>query len=119
MPKHTDERQPPQTDSSLAYSCPRYAACSAAFCPAIGGRHLKDEPVCAWLREGVKPGGRAILEGALAGNLAEAVLGAARHSLSAPGALGRELRRAAELGSKLESGRHLQAVSHAVAGCVP
>src|SRR5207302_989473 len=91
----------------LARSCPRFERCSAGYCPAAGGVHLKDEPVCAWLREAVKNDGRAKIEGALAGDLAQVVLRDVRRLISTGGALGRELRRASASPSKIESGRRL------------
>lgn len=42
--------------------CPRYEACSAPVCPIDPdykfSQMLKDEPVCVYLRELSKPGGR-------------------------------------------------------------
>lgn len=45
------------TALELSRRCPRFASCSAALCPAIGGVHLKGEQVCAWLLESRKVGG--------------------------------------------------------------
>jgi hypothetical protein len=111
MANSTHARHAPQTSSEInpALGCPRFERCNCGFCPALGGAHLKDEPVCAWLREAVKPGGRAILEGALPGNLAEVVLGIAPSLLRARTALGRALRKAATGTSKVQSGQRLQA----------
>lgn len=120
MHNFTQQRLAPQTEtpdlSSLAASCPRYASCSASYCPAIGGRHLPGERVCLQLREAVKASGKAKIRAALAGDLAQAVLRHAGRLLSAPGALGDELRRASAAPSKIESGRRLLAASAAAAG---
>jgi hypothetical protein len=110
MANDTRTRQQPQTQQpDLAASCPRYERCSAAFCPALGGKHLPGERVCLQLREAVKTAGAAKIRTALPESLAEAVLRHARHLLSAPGALGDELRRAAATRSKVEAGRQLLA----------
>jgi hypothetical protein len=109
MPNSTHPRRQPQTNlSSLAASCPRYERCSAAYCPAIGGRHLPGERVCLQLREAVKAGGKAKIRTALAGELAEAVLRHAGRLLTQRGALADELRRASATPSKADAGRQLR-----------
>jgi hypothetical protein len=106
------ERRTPQTsdlNSGAAFGCPRYERCSAAFCPALGGKHLTGERVCLQLREAVKRHGAAKIRTALPGDLAGVVLRHARRLLCAPGALGDELRRASATPSKVEAGRQLLA----------
>jgi hypothetical protein len=98
----------------LGSICPRYGGCAAGYCPAIGGRHLPNEPVCALLREAVKTDAEARLRADIPGNLLERVLRDARRLIRTGGALGRELRRAARHGSQIESGRRLQReITHA------
>lgn len=110
MAKITHERLAPQTSElNPALGCPRYERCSAAYCPVLGGKHLPSEPVCALMREAVKNGGEARLRADIRGELLERVLRAARRLIRTHGALGRELRRAAQHGSQIEAGRRLQA----------
>jgi hypothetical protein len=88
------------------YLCPRYERCSAAICPGgLGGTHLPGEPTCRFLREAVKAGGRARVEGALHQDLAEAVLRYASELISQSGPLARALRQASKKGSSMERGR--------------
>ena len=96
-------------NTSAASACPRYEHCSAAFCPLIGGVHVKGDRTCFWLREAVKPGGRAKIAAACAKNVARAILAHARKLLSQCGSLGDELRRAARHGSQIDAGRRLRA----------
>jgi hypothetical protein len=91
----------------LAESCPKWGGCNAAFCPAVGGRHLQGERVCLYLREAVKPGGKARIRHTLRGELAEAVLRAAPQRLSRSDALGNALRRTSLVGSKIAAARRL------------
>jgi len=62
----------------LMYSCPKWESCSAPICPLDTrwreSTHLAGERVCLYLREASKPGGRALLEGALPGELVSKVL---------------------------------------------
>jgi hypothetical protein len=105
LTQHPPGRQP---DLNLATLCPHFERCCAAYCPAAGGTHLKGEPVCLWLRESVKPGGRAKITAALRGNLAEVILSSASRLLSARGPLADELRRASKLGSKVDCMRRIR-----------
>jgi hypothetical protein len=93
---------------NLGSICPRYEHCSAAYCPAIGGKHLPNEPVCALLREAVKTGAEARLRADIPGDLLARVLRDARRLIRTGGALGRELRRAARHGSQIEAGHRLR-----------
>lgn len=47
-PPGADATVPPvkALDLSMANSCPKCNFCSAAYCPAVGGVHRKDEQVC-------------------------------------------------------------------------
>jgi hypothetical protein len=106
----------------LAELCPRFERCSAAYCPAAGGVHLKDERVCLYLREAVKRGGTAKIRGALPEKLAEAVLRDALRLLAGRGALSDALRRASRLGSKVDRGQRMHQMrgdGTAAAGAAP
>ena len=70
LTQHPPGRQP-ELHGSL---CPHYDRCSAAYCPAAGGTHLKGEPVCALLREAVKNGPGAVLSDRIPSPLAARVL---------------------------------------------
>lgn len=97
-----------EAQSDLASTCPRYSGCSASYCPAIGGKYVKDDATCFWLREAVKTDGRLKIRGSLREDLAEAVLRAASHLLEQRTTLGKALRKAAEAASKVDAGRRLQ-----------
>jgi hypothetical protein len=87
-------------DSKLAALCPHFDHCSAGFCPALGGRHLKGEPVCVWLREAVKTGSAAALNDRIPSVLAETVLREADRIMDTACGLRWELQRAARHGSQ-------------------
>ena len=100
----------PRTDTAatpiaVGYSCPRFQRCNAGFCPGLGGTHLPGEPVCFYLREAVKDGGYARVEGVLHQDLAESVLRFASELISQSGPLARALRHASKTGSSMERGR--------------
>lgn len=89
-------------------NCPRFSRCSAPLCPHDADWHkrrqLKGEPVCFYLREAVKPGGRAMLDGSLPSEMAEGVLRAVPAMVATAGTLRRALQRASTQGSKLAAG---------------
>lgn len=93
---------------ATAQSCPKFERCNAAYCPAVGGSHLKGDKVCLYLREAVKTGGEQRLRGTLPSNLAEVVIASASQLLHGTGPLAAELRRAAKSGSKIEQGHQSQ-----------
>jgi hypothetical protein len=74
-----------QQSLPLARTCPRFECCNAPFCPALGGRHLKGEPVCPYLLDAVKTGHQAVLDGSLSRDLAERVGEVGGRLLSWPG----------------------------------
>lgn len=90
-------------------SCPKFHGCNAPICPLDPEwrlrKHLDGEPVCLWLRELAKPGGEAILGGALGNSRAEAIGKAAPSIIARWGGIARALRRAAERGSKVASAK--------------
>lgn len=94
---------------SLHYECPHFERCNAPLCPlARGGSHVRDEPVCFYLREAVKAGGEARVRAALPSHLAEPVLAAARDMFVPHSVLHRQLQRAAKQASKLAIGAALR-----------
>lgn len=99
------------TGLRLGKRCPKWEGCNAAFCPAVGGLHLRGERVCLYLREAVKTGGEARVRGTLPRELAEAVLRTAQERILGRDALGMALKAASRTGSKLESGRRLVGIA--------
>jgi hypothetical protein len=99
------------TGLRLGESCPKWEGCNAAFCPAVGGLHLRGERVCLYLREAVKTDGEARVRATLPGELAEVVLRAAQGRILGRDALGEALKRASLTGSKLEAGRRLVGIT--------
>lgn len=95
----------------LAQTCPKWEGCNAAFCPAVGGLHLRGERVCLYLREAVKTDGEARVRATLPGELAEVVLRAAQERILGRDALGEALKRASWTSSKLEAGRRLVGIT--------
>ncbi len=85
--------------------CPRFDHCSANICPLDPDwrlrNHLKGERSCAFLREVIKPGGRARLRGIVPREIAEKVSEVLPDVLSRYGHLRRALRRAAKRPSRL------------------
>lgn len=63
---------------ALYQLCPKHSSCSAPICPLDKGNHqrcyLKDERICVWVRETVKPHGEANLRGAIPSLVADLVL---------------------------------------------
>ena len=110
------ESPPAATLTAAGYLCPRFERCSAAFCPGIGGSHGPGDPVCFYLREAVKEGGYARVEGALHQDLAESVLRYASALISQSGPLARALRHASKTGSSMERGRRAMRRLRATAG---
>lgn len=93
----------------IAQSCPKFEGCNAAYCPAVGGKHLKGDRVCLYLREAVKANGNAIVRGALPETLAELVIADATHLMGGSAPLSVELQRASQSGSKIERGARFAA----------
>jgi len=88
---------------AMVGSCPKFIRCNAAFCPAIGGKHLQGEPLCHYLRESVKVGGPERVRACLPTRLAEVVIKEAAYHRTSTGTLQRPLERASEQGSRMES----------------
>lgn len=93
-------------------SCPKFDKCSAPICPLDEHwrerKHLDGEPVCLWLRELAKPGGEAILGGALRGEQAQAIGRAAPGIIARWRTVRRELQRASRYGSKVANAQRLK-----------
>lgn len=93
-------------------ACPRFEGCSAPVCPLwpehLGTVHLRGESICLYLREAVKPGGEALIGGALPDQLAERVLEAVPGIMSRYGTVRRALQRAKRRRSKIAAGRALK-----------
>ena len=81
--------------------CPRFRKCSAPVCPFdhdfLRRVHLRDERICYYLAEWVKPGGEAILKGVLEDDPEAHPRIISRHT-----PLRRQLARAAKTGSRLK-----------------
>jgi hypothetical protein len=92
-----------ETSLSPNNLCPKFERCNAAYCPITGGKSLKGDPTCSYLRESVKPGGAERVKAALSNKLAEAVLADAAAILASTGSLKIALQRAAIRGSRMES----------------
>lgn len=99
------------TGLRLGEACPKWECCNAAFCPAVGGLHLRGERVCLYLREAVKTDGEARVRATLPGELAEVVLRSAQERILGRDALGEALKRASWTSSKLEAGRRLVGIT--------
>ena len=103
----------------LVEQCPQFAACHAPICPLDEhwqtSRHLSGEPVCLYLREASKAGGRQLLATTLPVELCGPILAAyeeltcAGRSCSGAGIIKGRLRKASQSGSKLTSGMRLRA----------
>lgn len=87
-----------------AEQCPRFESCSAPVCPLMGmtGRHLRGDPVCAYLKEAVKDGGEARLKWYLPEHLVEGVVEAVPVAIALHGDIAKRLLRASEQTSKLD-----------------
>jgi hypothetical protein len=86
-------------------ACPKWKKCSAPICPLHGDlldcKHLRNERVCFYLLEQVKPGGRAKLRGVLPTDLADAIHEAHPTVVARYGPLRKALKRAATTPSRL------------------
>ena len=89
------------------YDCPRFSHCNAPVCPlwpeSLRGPHRREEAICPFLMEAVKPNGEAVLRGLLPDHLVWGVLEATPTALSLGGDLSRRLRRAKKQGSQAEA----------------
>lgn len=85
--------------------CPKWCGCSAPICPLdpeIDLRtHCKDEPVCFYLREYVKPGGKGRIDGGLTREHAEAIAEGYPLIIARWSDIRRQLERSAKTGSRL------------------
>jgi hypothetical protein len=98
--------------SPLHLECPQFERCTAAFCPlTANGKHLRDEPVCLYLREAVKVGGDERVRRTLPAQLAERINSAARELFVPHSMLYRQLKRASKQASKLEIGHRIRSIS--------
>jgi len=100
------------SSSATMRSCPKYDSCSAPVCPLDPNYqksvHLPGERVCLYLREAVKPGGKAILRESCREDIAEGVLRVVPDVLSSVCTLKSALDRAKNTPSKLAQARHLR-----------
>jgi hypothetical protein len=101
----------PRSESNPS-TCPRFKSCSAPICPLdVDWRsrtHLKSDIVCPYLREAVKPSGKAVLARTLLRHQAEGVLRVAPLIMASSVHVRRVLERAARSGSKIVAGQRLQ-----------
>jgi hypothetical protein len=92
---------------ALAETCPKWSRCGAAYCPALGslfgGKHYKDERVCAYLLESVKGGGQIRLRGIVPTPLADVVISDSVRLRDSAGPLQKPLNRASQRGSRIEA----------------
>lgn len=87
-----------------AARCPRFDSCNAPICPLEDWRraqHLPGERVCLWLREAVKPGGRARIAHAATDEIAATLIDALPAIKASSSAIRHVLKAAAQSGSKL------------------
>ena len=86
-------------------ACPKWGQCSAPICPFDGDmldcKHLRDERVCFYVLELVKPHGRANIRGVLPTELANAVERAHPTIVGRYGPIRKALKRAANTPSRL------------------
>jgi len=85
--------------------CPKFISCSAPVCPLgdITVSHLRGEPICKYLMEQVKPGGKARLRGCLAGEMVDTIGKALPQIQNSHGDIKKRLQRASETGSKMDA----------------
>ena len=87
------------------HSCIRFDKCNAPVCPLdtkwIERVHLCGEPICLYLREHIKPGGRAILGGYIPQELIELIERELPNIIDRHGDIRRRMRRTASTPSKL------------------
>ncbi len=85
--------------------CPKWNGCNAPICPLDPEMHLrshcKDEPVCFYLREYVKPGGKGRIGSGLTGKHAEAIAEAYPIVIARWSDVRRQLERSAKTGPRL------------------
>jgi hypothetical protein len=88
--------------------CPKFSTCSAPLCPLdkTAGSHLNGDPVCFYLREIVKEGGRARLTRSLPEGMANQIAEALPSIMFRYGHIKRRLDRAAKSGSRMETFRN-------------
>jgi hypothetical protein len=89
--------------------CPRFDGCGAPVCPLYGAvAHLRGEPICSFMLEAVKPAGEERVRSILPPDLAESIIEFISGAMASSPEIARRLKRAAQQGSKLESGRQLK-----------
>ena len=94
----------------MSHLCPRFDHCNAPLCPLDNWstrHHVKGEPVCFYLREAAKHGGRLPLRGDIPTELAGKVSQAYQEIISSPcspwGDIRRRLVRATRSPSKRDA----------------
>lgn len=69
---------PRSGDRVTPRDCPRFERCSAPVCPLVPCwsrlTHCRDEPVCLYLREAVKPDAKARLEGVISDKMVAGIM---------------------------------------------
>jgi hypothetical protein len=89
--------------------CPRYLVCGAPVCPLDAdwqlASHLPEERVCRWLTELAKPGGAALLEGVLDGELLRRVVQVSPGIVAASGVIRNKVLAASRTGSRIVADR--------------
>ena len=112
--KSAAEEWKDQGPHRLMYGCPRFDACSAAFCPLGApdgngaGLHKPGDAVCIFLREYGKTGGPERIAARLCPEQLAVFNTSVEKILVAGGDIARRLKRAAKHLSRLESGRRLR-----------
>lgn len=90
--------------------CPKWDGCSCPVCPLAPEwrqhKHLPGERICLWLRELVKPDGRATVDRALGEEAALTVAEAAPDIMARWSDIRHKLRQASRQGSKLAFARN-------------
>ncbi len=86
-------------------NCPKFERCSAPICPLNEqpSAHLKGEPVCYYLRELVKQGGKAKISGCLPEEIVEALENGLPVILSRWSDIKFQLGRSAQTGSRIDA----------------
>jgi len=85
--------------------CPKFEKCNAPVCPLHDGHttHLKGEPVCFYLREYVKQGGKAKLRGVLPGEMVDRLGKVLPEVVARHSDINKQLKQSALTGSKMDA----------------
>jgi len=88
-----------------ACDCPKFDKCNAPVCPLsdIATAHLRGEPICFYLREYVKQGGKARLRGYVSGKMLDRLDVVLPEILARHGDIRRRLNISAQTGSKINA----------------